>query len=243
MTLPKPWTPGTRTTFGASSVLEVKIMEPLLDEIFDGTLDGDVEYVVETVREALEAGIPAARILDQALIEAMGEVGQLYEEGVYFVPEMMLAARAMQAALAVLRPHLVKASVQPAGRVVIGTVQDDFHEIGKNLVAMMLEGAGFEVHNLGNNIPPERFVAAVQAGDVDVVALSTLLVTTISHMAATIEALQAAGLRHQVRVIVGGTPVTPQYAREIGADGYAPDASQAVRLVQSLVQSRQLVHA
>lgn len=218
-------------------------MEPLLDEIFDGTLDGDTEYVVETVREALEAGISAERILDHALIEAMAEVGELYEEGVYFVPEMMMAARAMQAALAMLRPHLVAESVQPAGRVVIGTVQDDFHEIGKNLVAMMLEGAGFEVNNLGNNVVPERFVSAVEAGDVDVVALSTLLVTTIPNMAATIRALQAAGLRQQVKVIVGGTPINAQNAREIGADGYAPDASQAVRLVQSLVPSSQLVHA
>jgi 5-methyltetrahydrofolate--homocysteine methyltransferase len=218
-------------------------MEPLLDEIFDGTLDGDTEYVVETVREALEAGISAERILDHALIEAMAEVGELYEEGVYFVPEMMMAARAMQAALAVLRPHLVAESVQPAGRVVIGTVQDDFHEIGKNLVAMMLEGAGFEVRNLGNNVVPERFVSAVADGDVDVVALSTLLVTTIPNMAATIQALQSAGLRQQVKVIVGGTPVNAQNAREIGADGYAPDASQAVRLVQSLVHTSQFVHA
>lgn len=218
-------------------------MEPLLDEIFDGTLDGDTEYVVETVREALEAGISAERILDHALIEAMAEVGELYEEGVYFVPEMMMAARAMQAALAVLRPHLVAESVQPAGRVVIGTVQDDFHEIGKNLVAMMLEGAGFEVHNLGNNVVPERFVSAVAEGDVDVLALSTLLVTTVPNMVATIQALQSAGLRQQVKVVVGGTPINAQNAREIGADGYAPDASQAVRLVQSLVDSSHLVHA
>lgn len=218
-------------------------MNPLLDEIFDGTLDGDQEYVVDRVQAALAAGIAPQRILDDGLIAAMAEVGELYEEGEYFVPEMMMSARAMQAALVTLRPRLVRAHVQPAGRIVIGTVKDDFHELGKDLVAMMLEGAGFVVRNLGADVAPQAFVAAVAAGNVDVVALSTLLPTTTPHLRHTIRALQAAGLRRRVKVIVGGTAVNERLAREIGADGYAPDAGRAVRLVQSWMAERMLVHA
>lgn len=218
-------------------------MNPLLDEIFDGTLDGDAEYVADRVQEALAAGVAPQRILDDGLIAAMGEVGELYEEGEYFVPEMMMSARAMQAALATLRPYLVRAHVQPAGRIVIGTVKDDFHELGKNLVAMMLEGAGFTVRNLGADVAPQAFVAAVAAGNVDVVALSTLLTTTTPNLRHTIQALEAAGLRRRVKVIVGGAAVNQQLARAIGADGYAPDASRAVRLVQSWMAERVFVHA
>jgi 5-methyltetrahydrofolate--homocysteine methyltransferase len=223
--------------------MEDSMQNPLLDEIFDGTLDGDVEYVSEKVQEALDTGIEPEVILNRALIAAMLEVGELYEEGEYFVPEMLMAARAMQAALGVLRRALVNSPLRPVGTVVICTVEDDFHELGKNLVAMMLEGAGFAVRNLGANVPPHRLVEAVRAGGVDVVALSTLLLTTTPNMKEVIDALAVAGLRKQVKVIVGGAPVTAQFARAIGADGYAPDASQAVKVIRSWLEEKQAVLA
>ncbi len=215
------------------------MQNPLLDEIFDGTLDGDAEYVCEKVQEALDIGIDPDVILNKALIAAMVEVGELYEEGEYFVPEMLLAARAMQAALGVLQPRLIDSPLRPIGTVVICTVQDDFHEIGKNLVAMMLEGAGFKVRDLGADVSPQELVAAVRSAQADVVALSTLLLTTMPNMQLVIDALVKAGLREQVKVIVGGAPVTPQFARAIGADGYAPDASRAVKLIRSWMEETQ----
>lgn len=219
------------------------MMNPLLDEIFDGTLDGDPEYVSEKVQEALDDGIAPDVILNKALIAAMFEVGELYEEGEYFVPEMLMAARAMQAALGILKPALVTSQLHPAGSVVICTVKDDYHELGKNLVALMLEGAGYHVRNLGADVAPETVVEIVRAGGVDVVALSTLLLTTMPNMANTIDALRVAGLRQRVKVIVGGAPVTAQAARAMGADGYAPDASQAVKVVRSWLAERELVLA
>jgi 5-methyltetrahydrofolate--homocysteine methyltransferase len=162
-------------------------------------------------------------------------VGQLFEKGEYFVPEMLLAARAMQTGLAILKPRLINSNHQAAGRVVLGTVQGDLHDIGKNLVGMMLEGAGFEIVDLGTDVNPDRFVEAVQANRPNLVAMSALLTTTMPSMRTTLEALQAAGLRDQVKVMIGGAPVTDTYAGEIGADGYAGDASRAVRLAQALV--------
>jgi 5-methyltetrahydrofolate--homocysteine methyltransferase len=205
-----------------------------MKEIYQGVLDGDMGGVQANVRAAVDGGLPAVDILQEGLIAAMGEVGRLFEEGEYFVPEMLIAARAMKAGLAILRPLLVDAGVEPAGKVAIGTVKGDLHDIGKNLVAMMLEGAGFEIVDLGTDVTPDQFVAAVQAGT-NIIGLSALLTTTMPGMETTIKAIDAAGLRDQVKVIIGGAPVTAEYARQIGADGFAPDASQAVTLVKSLL--------
>jgi 5-methyltetrahydrofolate--homocysteine methyltransferase len=167
------------------------------------------------------------------MIGAMAEVGRLFEAGEYYIPEMLISARAMQAGLSVLKPHLVKTHYKSAGIVAIGTVKGDLHDIGKNLVAIMLEGAGFEVMDLGVDVPVEKFVEV--AGRVDVIALSSLLTTTMPNIKVVIDGLTAAGKRSQVKVIVGGAPVTAAYAGMIGADGYAPDASRAAGLVKSLI--------
>jgi 5-methyltetrahydrofolate--homocysteine methyltransferase len=170
------------------------------------------------------------------MIAAMAKVGQLFEEGEYYVPEMLVSARAMQSGLAILKPLLKEAKVASAGRVAIGTVKGDLHDIGKNLVAMMLEGAGFEIKDMGTDVAPEKFVEAVKTGGVDVVALSALLTTTMTNMKVTVEALKQAGVREKVKVIIGGAPVTDSYAQQIGADGYAPDASKAVSLAKGLLK-------
>ncbi len=210
-------------------------MNPVLQAIYDGIKNGEHTVVPQKVQEALAAGLPPAEILNDSMIAAMAEVGHLFEEGEYFVPEMLIAARAMQAGLSVLKPHLLQAGVKSSGKVAIGTVKGDLHDIGKNLVAMMLEGAGFEIKDLGTDVTPEKFVDAVRSSGVDVIALSALLTTTMPNMKNTIEALKTAGLRQQVKVIIGGAPVTETYAQQIGADGYSPDASRAVALAKSLV--------
>ena len=206
-----------------------------LQKIYDDVLNGEMDEVTQHVQAALDARLDPGVILNQGMISAMQEVGRLFEEGEYFVPEMLIAARTMQDGLALLKPHLVQANVQSAGKVVIGTVKGDLHDIGKNLVAMMLEGAAFEIVDLGVDVPPEKFVEAVKAHQPRVVGLSALLTTTMPSMRTTIEALTAAGVRDQVKVIVGGAPVTEAFARDIGADGFAPDASRAVKLTKSLV--------
>jgi 5-methyltetrahydrofolate--homocysteine methyltransferase len=203
-------------------------------DLYQAVLGGDMGGVQENVQGALDGGSPAADILQKGLIAALGEVGRLFEEGEYFVPEMLIAARAMKAGLAILQPLLVDSGVEPAGRVAIGTVKGDLHDIGKNLVGMMLEGAGFEIIDLGTDVTAEQFVSAVQEG-ADVVGLSALLTTTMPSMEATIKAIEAAGVRERVKVIIGGAPVTAAYAEKIGADGFAPDASQAATLVKSLI--------
>jgi 5-methyltetrahydrofolate--homocysteine methyltransferase len=165
----------------------------------------------------------------------MTEVGRLFEEGDYFVPEMLISARAMQAGLGVLKPHLVESGVEPIGKVVIGTVQGDMHDIGKNLVAMMMEGAGFEIIDLGVDVSPDAFIEAIQANDAGVIAMSALLTTTMPKMKVTIDAINEAGIRDNVRIMIGGAPVTADYAEQVGADGYAPDASQAASKVKTFV--------
>ncbi|MBN1667061.1 MAG: corrinoid protein [Anaerolineales bacterium] len=203
-------------------------------EIYQNVIDGEAAAVESGVKAALQAGTSPAEILNQALIAAMDEVGQRFEEGDFFVPEMLIAARAMQAGLNHLKPYLVETGVESAGKVAIGTVKGDLHDIGKNLVAMMLEGAGFEVMDLGVDVAPEKFVAAVNAG-AQIVGMSALLTTTMSNMKNTLEALRAAGLRERVKVMVGGAPVTQEYADLIGADGFAADASSATRLARQLL--------
>jgi 5-methyltetrahydrofolate--homocysteine methyltransferase len=210
-------------------------MEQVMQEIYTSILNGENKVVPVKVQAALDAGLDASRILNEGMIAAMAEVGRLFEEGEYYVPEMLISARSMQAGLAVLKPHLMQANVRSAGKVVAGTVKGDLHDIGKNLVCMMLEGAGFEIHDLGTDVSPEKFVSAVQEEEVDIVALSALLTTTMPNMKVTIEALKEAGLRERVKVIIGGAPVTDGYAQQIGADGYSPDASRAVSLAKSLL--------
>lgn len=212
-------------------------MEPVLNEIFDATIDGDAEYVQDRVEAALADGIAPERILKQGLIAAMQEVGALFEEGFYFVPEMLTSSRAMKSGLAVLQPHLVSHQVAPVGKALTATVKDDLHDIGKRLLGIMLEGMGFEVSDLGVNVSPQQIVNALQQDHADIVALSALLTTTLHHMKGTVDALAEAGLRGRVKVIVGGVPVTAEFAREIGADGYAPDASRGARLALDLVSA------
>ena len=212
-------------------------MEQLIQEISEGVMNGDAAAVTAKVQEALEAGIEASHILNEGMIATMAEVGRLFEEGEYFVPEMLISARAMQAGLGLLKPFLVESNIQSTGKVAIGTVKGDLHDIGKNLVAMMMEGAGFEVIDLGNDVSPDKFVAAVRDSGAQIIAMSALLTTTMPAMTTTIQALQAAGMRDQVKVIIGGAPITQEYAEQIGADGFAPDASRAVSIAKSLVQA------
>ncbi|HLE16043.1 MAG TPA: corrinoid protein [Anaerolineales bacterium] len=210
-------------------------MNSITQEIYDGIVNGQSPVVGQKVQEALDSGMSPVVILNEGMIAAMAEVGKRFECGEYFVPEMLIAARAMQTGLALLKPHLQQSDLQSKGKVVIGTVKGDLHDIGKNLVGMMLEGAGFEIVDLGTDVSPEKFVTAAREHHGALVAMSALLTTTMPNMKTTIEALNAAGLRGQVKVLVGGAPVTENYARQISADGYAPDASRAVALAKSLV--------
>jgi 5-methyltetrahydrofolate--homocysteine methyltransferase len=211
-------------------------MDAILQTIYDGVLDGDMESVVEGVQQALDAGLTPGKILNEGMIAAMAEVGQLFEDGEYFVPEMLIAARAMQGGMQVLKPLLSEGDVQSPGKVVAGTVKGDLHDIGKNLVLMMLEGSAFEVVDLGTDVSPDKFVEAVKDTGAQIVAMSALLTTTMPNMQTTIEALKEAGLREQIKVMVGGAPLTQAYADKIGADGYAPDANQAVATARALLQ-------
>ena len=208
-------------------------MEPILKEIYQNILDGQHNQIAAKVQLALEKGITPKVILEDGMIAAMAEVGRLFEAGEFYVPEMLISARAMQTGLAVLKPHLKETNVQAAGKVAIGTVKGDLHDIGKNLVAMILEGAGFEVLDLGTDVSADKFVAA--ADSVDVIALSGLLTTTIPGMKTVIELLQSSGKRAKVKVIIGGAPVTETFAKQIGADGYAPNASRAVTITKALL--------
>lgn len=209
-------------------------MEGVLQELYDAVLDGNRDAAKANVEQGLAESIEPGAVLE-AMVSAMGEVGRLFEEGEYFVPEMLIAARAMKTGMEILKPQLVDADIQPAGKIVAGTVKGDLHDIGKNLVCMMLEGAGFQVVDLGADVSPETFVNAVREHQPDFIAMSALLTTTMPNMQTTIDALKEAGLRNQVKVLVGGAPITDDYAEKIGADGYAPDASRAVKLAQSLM--------
>lgn len=207
------------------------------NDLYEAILNGEAPRAVAATRQALDGGAAPMDLISEGMVPAMGEVGRLYESGEYFVPELLLAGRAMKSAMELLRPLLVESGQTPNTRVVIGTVKGDLHDIGKNLVASMLEGGGFEVIDLGADVAPERFVAAVAERRPQVVCLSSLLTVTMPSMKSTIEALTAAGLRHQVKVLVGGAPVTLQYAEEIGADGYTDNASGAVGLVRSVLSA------
>lgn len=211
--------------------------DTLIDEVYDAILDGRHKETPRLVAQALDGGVDPADLLADGMIDAMAEVGRQFEAKVCFVPEMMQAARAMKSGLEVLRPRLQSGDVKVQGRVALGTVKGDMHDIGKNLVAMMLEGAGFEIVDLGVDVPSERFVAAAENDGVDIVGLSALITTTLPAMQQAVAALNASGARSRVKVIVGGAPVSSSFATQIGADGFAPDANAAVGLAQSLIAS------
>jgi len=210
-------------------------MNPRLQPIYDAVVNGDLDAAKKGVQAAIDAAIPAGEILQDGLISPMNKVGELFEKQEYFVPEMLVAARAMQGGLAILKPKLAASGVKPIGTVVMGTVKGDLHDIGKNLVTMMLEGAGFSVVDIGVDQPPDKFVEAAKANRAQIVGISALLTTTMPAMKDTIEAFAKAGLRKQVKIMVGGAPVTDAYAKQIGADGYAADASSAARVAKTLI--------
>ncbi|MCF8039132.1 MAG: corrinoid protein [Desulfohalobiaceae bacterium] len=206
-----------------------------MQKISDTLIAGKVEDLKKLVQQAIDEGTGASEILNQALMPGMDVVGERMENGDMFIPEVLMSAKAMSGTLEILKPLLTPEESKSAGKVIIGTVKGDLHDIGKNLVAMMLESAGYEVVNRGVDIAPESFVEAVKKHEAQVVALSALLTTTMPQMQKTIAALKESGLKDQVKVIVGGAPVTEKYAKEIGAEGYAPDAGSANKLVKSLM--------
>ena len=208
-----------------------------LQKLYDAVLNGDQKTAVAVTQEALAEGCDAMELITKYMVPAMDEVGRRFECEEYFVPELLLSARAMKGALELLRPLLAASGAEPVGRVVIGTVKGDLHDIGKNLVASMLEGGGFEVIDLGADVPPEKFIEAVREKNARIVALSALLTVTMPSMRKTIEALESAGVRSGVKVMVGGAPVTPQFATEIGADGYGENATAAVALARRFAQA------
>jgi 5-methyltetrahydrofolate--homocysteine methyltransferase len=206
-----------------------------LEAIYEAVLNGDAKTASTEAQAALDGGTSAEDILHQACIPAMSEVGRLFEIGEKFVPEMLIAARAMQSTVNILKPRLLEADIKVLGKVVIGTVAGDLHDIGKNLVAMMLEGAGFEIIDLGTDVAPDKFVEAVREHSPDIVGMSALLTTTMASMTATLEALTEAGLRDTVKVLVGGAPITQDFSEKIGADGFAPDAGSASRIAKVMM--------
>jgi 5-methyltetrahydrofolate--homocysteine methyltransferase len=208
----------------------------ILERIASSLYKGDDKVVADLVQKALEQGMTPAEILNNGLIVGMDEVGRDFKAGELFVPEVLIAARAMHAGMNILRPLLVGSGVPSVGKYVIGTVQGDLHDIGKNLVKMMLEGAGFETIDLGVDVKPKAFVDAVREHKPQLLGMSALLTTTMPGMKATIEALEEAGLRDTVKIMVGGAPVTAAFAEQIGADAYAPDAATAVDVARSLIR-------
>jgi len=203
--------------------------------LYDAILNGDAKTAVAVTKEALAENADPMELVSKHMIPAMDEAGKRFECEEYFVPELLLAARAMKGSLELIRPLLATRGAEPAGRVVIGTVKGDLHDIGKNLVSSMLEGGGFEVVDLGADVPPEKFVDAVKTNNANIVCLSALLTVTMPSMRTTIEALKQAGVRDRVKVMIGGAPVTQQYADEIGADAYGENATAAVTFARKLV--------
>jgi corrinoid protein of di/trimethylamine methyltransferase len=207
---------------------------PDYSELYNAILTGNAKKAEEVTKAALAAKADPTVLVQKYMIPAMDEVGKRFECNEYFVPELLIAARAMKISLELITPHLTAAGAEPTGRVVIGTVQGDLHDIGKNLVASMLEGGGFQVVDLGVDVAPERFVEAAKEKDGSIVALSALLTTTMTMMKNVIQALDKAGIRAKTKVMIGGAPITQQYADEIGADGYSDNASAAVALARKL---------
>ncbi len=210
-------------------------MTDILKQMMEKLYDGDDEAVAELTQKALAEGLTPEEVLKGGLLAGMDQVGVDFRDGELFVPEVLIAARAMHAGMDILRPLLAEGDVPLAGKVIMGTAEGDLHDIGKNLVGMMLEGGGFEIVDLGTDISPDKFIEAVKTEQPQLIGLSALLTTTMPAMKRTIDALVEAGLREKVKVMVGGAPVTRAFADEIGADGYAPDAASAVELARSLV--------
>ena len=209
--------------------------DEILDELYERVLDGEAPPTVALTKEGLELGMEPLTLLFDAMIPALEEVGRLFEIGEYFVPEMLIAARAMAGAMDILKPLIAETGAKPVGTFVMGTVKGDIHDIGKNLCNVMLEGAGFEVIDLGVNVAPEKFIEAIQEHKPQAVGMSAFLTTTMPMFKTNIEAIAAADLRNQVKILVGGAPVTQEYCDIVGADGYAPDASSTVRLTKKLL--------
>jgi 5-methyltetrahydrofolate--homocysteine methyltransferase len=208
---------------------------PDLKQLYDAVVNGDAKTSQTITQQALAEGVDPLKLVNEFMVPAMDEVGRRFEANEYFVPELLIAARAMKASLDIIRPLLTERGDQPAGRVAIGTVKGDLHDIGKNLVASLLEGGGFEVFDLGVNVAPEKFIATVREKGANIIAMSALLTTTMPAMKTTIEALNQAGVRQQVKVLIGGAPITQKYADEIGADGYSENAVGAVALAKKAV--------
>lgn len=208
---------------------------PDLKQLYNAVVTGDAKTTHALTQQALAEGIDPLKLVNDYMVPAMDEVGRRFESNEYFVPELLISARAMKAALELIRPLLTARGDKPVGRVAIGTVKGDLHDIGKNLVASLLEGGGFEVIDLGVNVAPERFIATVKEKNANIVAMSALLTTTMPAMKMTIEALKQAGVRQQVKVLIGGAPITQKYADEIGADGYSENAVGAVTLAKKAV--------
>lgn len=207
----------------------------IFNEIYKALQMGNAKLVEAKTREALEKNIIPEEILNKALIASMEEVGIKFKNGQVFLPEVMMAARAMQAAMNILKPKLIETGVKPVGKAVIGTVKGDQHDIGKNLVAMMMMGAGIEVIDLGTDVPPEKFVSAAVENKAEIIALSALLTTTMPQQGQVIEELKKSGLRENIKVIIGGAPVSERFAKEIGADAYTPDAGSAALKAKELI--------
>ena len=205
------------------------------EKFYTALSQGKMDEVKKFTQDALNAGEPAETILKDGLIQAMERVGVKFKNGEIYIPEVLIAARAMHAGMAILKPILSQSTTSMSGKVIIGTVKGDLHDIGKNLVIMMLEGGGYEVVDLGIDVPVDKFIEAIKEHQPQVVGMSALLTTTMREMKNAIQAIEWAGLRNQVKMIVGGAPLTEKFAREIGADGYAPDAASAVDLVKSLL--------
>jgi len=225
---------GLQQTSALSSYLRTLGLDQW-EPIHPSILEGDRDLVTEHVAASLGEAMSASEMLYEALIPGMAEVGRLFEINEYYVPEMLIAARAMKAGLAIIRPKLVEEDVEPVGRIALGTVKGDLHDIGKNLVGIMIEGAGFDVVDLGVDVAPQQFVEAVQEKNVHLVGLSALLTTTMPSMRDTIDALIEAGVRDKVKILIGGAPVTQKYADEIGADGYSRDAAGAATLAKRMM--------
>jgi len=205
-----------------------------LKKLYDAILTGNAKVAKDTTEKALAAGVDPQTLVKEQMIPAMDEVGRRYEANEYFVPELLIAARAMKASLELIRPLLAARGAEPSGRVVVGTVKGDLHDIGKNLVAAMLEGAGFEVVDLGVDVTADKFISAAKEKNAKIIAMSALLTTTMSSMKTTVEALKTAGVREKFKIMIGGAPVTQKYADEIGADGYSSNANGAVALARKL---------
>lgn len=206
-----------------------------LENLSTSLINGKAAEVKDLTNQAIEEGLAPREILNNGLLLGMTEVGRRFKNNEFYVPEVLIAARAMKGGMEILKPLLSETGVEPVGKIAIGTVKGDLHDIGKNLVSMMLEGGGFEVIDLGVDVSPEKYVETVKNGSVNLIGMSALLTTTMLNMKATIDALKAANVRDNVKVVIGGAPVTDNYAQEIGADGYAADAATAVDVVKSLI--------